>query len=152
MKLSVTKSQNPMSQEASTFNVADGRAPVRASNPKTVRRAIADDRKFFLRHPRRTVRLRDPVPGEAEAMAAGTEENLPAVAQGYPLRIVVESVGPGLRCRHPVWTVLDASAPEEEVLAFMRLLSDGQAQGYVGEFTGADLLTYLGKPDGLTRH
>lgn len=141
-----------MSQEASTFNVADGRAPVRATNPKTVRRAIEDDRKFFLRHPRRTVRLRDPVPGEAEAMAAGTEENLPAVAQGYPLRIVVESVGPGLRCRHPAWTVLDARASEEEVIALLRLISDGRAQGYFGEFSGADLLTYLGEPDGLTRH
>ncbi len=80
------------------------KTPLRADNPKPVRRAIEDDRHWFLRHPNRTARLRNPVPGEAEAMSAGTDYHLPADALGYPLRIAVVRLSEGYRSRRPVWT------------------------------------------------
>ena len=36
------------------------------------RRAILQDRRWFAKHPGRTIRLRDPAPGEAAAMPRAT--------------------------------------------------------------------------------
>lgn len=122
-----------------------------ADLPKAVRRQIQDDAKWFLRHPSRTVRLRDPAPGEAKSLATD-ETQLPEVASGYPLRIVVLQHFPGWRVRRPVWTALDSSAPEEVVLAFLRLVIDGLEQGYFGEIVAADMAAALGWQTSVTRH
>ncbi len=122
-----------------------------ADLPKAVRRQIQDDAKWFLRHPSRTVRLRDPAPGEAESLASD-ETTLPAAASGYPLKIVVLQHFPGWRIRRPVWTVLNSSAPEEVVLAFLRLVMDGLEQGYFGEIGADDIRAAMGEPLTSTRH
>ena len=142
-----------LQKDGLTFTLPPGKPEPRpyADLPKSVRRAIEDDRKWFLRHPTRTVRLRAPAPGEAESLATD-ETPLPAVASGYPLRIVVLQHFPGWRIRRPVWTVLDSSAPEEIVLAFLRLVIDGLEQGYSGEIVAADMAAALGWETSVTKH
>ncbi len=97
------------------------------------------------------MRLRDPAPGEAESLATD-ETTLPEVVSGYPLRIVVLQHFPGWRIRRPVWTALDASAPEEIILAFLRLVMDVLEQGFYGEIGADDLRAAMGEPILSTRH
>ena len=142
-----------LSKDGLTFTLPPGKPEPRpyADLPKSVRRAIEDDRRWFLRHPSRSVRLRNPAPGEAESLA--TEEiDLPAVASGYPLRIVVLQHAPGWRVRRPVWTILDSGTPEEIILAFLRVVLDGLAQGYEGEILAADMSAALGWETSMTKH
>ena len=142
-----------LSKDGLTFTLPPGKPEPRpyAALPKAVRRQLEDDRRWFLRHPSRSVRLRNPAPGEAESLA--TEEiDLPAVASGYPLRIVVLQHAPGWRVRRPVWTVLDSGTPEEIILAFLRLVLDGLAQGYEGEILAADMSAALGWETSMTKH
>ena len=108
------------------------------------RRAIDRDRAWFERHPERTARLRNPIPGEAGAISRAQGEVLPSHHQGCPLRILVLVVRPGLRLRLPVWTSFDRDAPEEIVLSMVRLIqgSERAEGGYgvasLGEIVGAD--------------
>ena len=142
-----------LSKDGLTFTLPPGKPEPRpyADLPKSVRRAIEDDRRWFLRHPSRSVRLRNPAPGEAESLATD-EITLPAVASGYPLRIVVLQHAPGWRVRRPVWTILDSGTPEEIILAFLRVVLDGLAQGYEGEILAADMSAALGWETSMTKH
>ena len=139
-------------KDGATFPFPHGAAPrYYADLPKPVRRAIEDDRRWFLRHPSRTVRLRDPAPGEPESLAT-SDMDVPPEAQGYPLQIAVTQHAPGWRARRPVWTRLDHTAPEELVLAFLRVLMDGLDQGFYGEIGADDLRAAMGEPLTSTRH
>ena len=141
-----------LQKDGATFPNQPGAIPrYYADLPKPVRKAIEDDRRWFLRHPGRTVRLRDPAPGEAESLAT-SDMDVPSEASGYPLRIVVTQHAPGWRWRRPVWTILDSGTPEEIVLAFIRLVMDGLAQGYEGEILAADMSAALGWETSMTKH
>ncbi len=108
------------------------------------RRAIDGDRAWFASNPARTARLRNPIAGEAEAMARATGRELPAHRHGCPLRILVVVVGDGLRWRLPLWTVFDHSAPEALCVSMAMLIQTsnradgGFGVGDLGEFLGID--------------
>ena len=116
------------------------------------RRAIADDRRWFAKHPGRTIRLRDPAPGEAAAIAAAAGMPLPDAPAAAPLRIVVSRVGPGLRERRPIWTHVGPDAPEPVIRALVRLIDKSIDEGFNGLVTREELGLAFGLEPPPLRH
>ncbi len=112
-------------------------------------RAIDMDRAWFENHPERTARLRNPIAGEANAMARARGCVLEQRRENLPLRILVVVVVDGLRWRLPVWTSLDHRAPEALCVSVMELIQTvnraegGFGVGDLGEFIGMDKPTVL---------
>ena len=116
------------------------------------RKAIADDRRWFLRHRGRTIRLRPPVPGEAESIGAAAGMPLPAVADGFPLKILVTRLGKDLRSRRPIWTHIDDTAPEPVIIAMLGLIESALAQGFTGPLGRDELGIALGMNPPVVKH
>lgn len=116
------------------------------------RRAILQDRNWFRSNPDRTIRLRDPAPGEAAAIAAAAGMPLPDVADAAPLRIVVSRIGPGLRERRPIWTHVGPDAPEPVIRALVRLIDKSIDEGFNGLVTREELGLALGLEPPPLRH
>ena len=115
-------------------------------------KAIADDRRWFLRHRGRTIRLRPPVPGEAESIGAAAGMPLPAVADGFPLKIVVTRLGKDLRSRRPIWTHIDDTAPEPVIIAMLGLIESALAQGFTGPLGRDELGIAIGIDPHVVKH
>lgn len=147
--------EDPDMTAASYVYSAPDAAPQRrpgATLSPAERKAIADDRRWFLRHRGRTIRLRNPAPGEAASIAAAAGMDLPAIADGFPLRIVVTVLGKDLRSRRPVWTHIDDSAPESVIIAMLDLIESSLAQGFMGIFGREELAAALGIDLPITKH
>ncbi len=141
-----------MTDEQGSFVYARN-APPRALAPnKATRRAVEDDRRWFLRHPARTIRLRNPAPGEVEHLTAGTEVEYPPVEGGYPLRVFVVRLAPDIRARQLLYSNLPDDTPEPILEGFLRLVELATEQGYEGELSKADLGAMLGIPGAGVRH
>jgi len=130
-----------------TFAYAPGAVPQLQPQGRALRRAIEQDRRWFERHPRRLIRVRDPVAGEGAALGLRAP-----TAGGYPLRVFVFYAAPGARRRLGLYTRLSSADPEPVLLAYLRLSMDAQRQGYTGELSNEDLAAALGVSGGCTQH
>lgn len=114
----------------------------------TSRRARKADAAWFAKRPHRTIRFRDPLPGE---LAELTDADLPSEVQGYPARVVVAQIRPGLRTRRLIYSHLK-HAPEAVLHAFMEVYDAAEEQGYVGVLSKDDILVSLGGAPEVKRH
>lgn len=114
----------------------------------TTRRARKTDAAWFAKRPHRTIRFRDPLPGEL-AELSGTEP--PSEVQGYPARVVVAQIRPGLRTRRLIYSHLK-HAPDAVLHAFMGVYDAAEEQGYVGELSKDDILVSVGGAPEVKRH
>ena len=132
-----------------TFAVALARGEVIGEHDgPAARRARKADSAWFAKRPHRTIRFRDPLPGElAESRGANAP---PPEVQGSPARMVVVQIRPGVRTRRLVYTHLK-HAPEAVLRAFMEVYGAAQDQGYAGEISKDDVLASLGRAK-ATRH
>lgn len=112
------------------------------------RRARKTDSAWFAKRPHRTIRFRDPLPGE---LAELLDADAPSVVQGYPARVVVAQIRPGVRTRRLVYSHLK-HAPDAVLHAFMDVYDVAEAQGYEGELSKDDILVSLGGASDLRRH
>ena len=115
----------------------------------TTRRARKTDAAWFAKRPHRTIRFRDPLPGEL-AELSGTEKP-PSEVQGYPARVVVTQIRPGVRTRRLIYSHLHHE-PEAVLRAFIDVVDAAEEQGYVGVIGKDDILVSVGGAPEVKRH
>ncbi len=115
------------------------------------RRASEDDRAWFARNPERCLRLRDPIPGEAEALSAACGVPLPHHHGAFALKIVAVCMNERVRARTPVYTDAPPDMSEPVVAALLDVLEGNRAAGFDGPVTLAELGEALGLAT-VTRH
>lgn len=99
--------------------------------------AAHQDRKWFAKRPHRRLRVRKPEPAEL----AFTKT--PDVVAGYPAKVFVELVRPGVRRRRIYHSAIGTATPEPVAAAFLRLVDEAQRQGFVGEISSDDVRVAL---------
>jgi len=115
----------------------------------SAKRARKNDAEWFARHPERNVRFRNPLPGELRETFG---PNVKPELEGYPARIAVTQLRPGLRTRRVAYTHL-LDDPEPILLAFLAMVESADEQGFSGEVSADDIaLVALGEASGIARH
>ena len=112
------------------------------------RRARQLDSAWFAKRPHRTIRFRDPLPNGLVELS-NTEP--PSEVQGYPARVVVTQIRPGLRTRRLIYTTL-RHEPEAVLRAFIDVYDAAEEQGYEGVIGKDDILVSLGGAPEVKRH
>ena len=125
------------------------RARVGTREGPTTRRARKADAAWFAKRPHRTIRFRDPLPGELAELT--DTEKPPSEVQGYPARVVVAQIRPGLRTRRLIYSHLKHE-PEAVLRAFMDVYDAAEEQGYEGVISKDDILVSVGGAPEVKRH
>ena len=140
---------------AFSYVLPSGAPPIRRSGAtlsQAERKAIADDRRWFIRHKGRTARLRDPAPGEVASIAAAAGVELPASVEGFRLQIAVVVLAKGRRTRSPIWCNIPPDPPDAVIHTILDLIDKADEQGYVGIIGREEIEIALGIELPITKH